>query len=234
VVQETRVTDEGALPLGLFVVADGMGGHANGEQASQLVVQTMRETILPTLRSTEADEMVCADMLHLGVQRANAVLYERNQQQYAMMGTTLTAALVFGTRMYVVSVGDSRTYLYRPSQGLTQITRDHSIVAELVALGAITPDDIYTHPKRNEVTRCLGDQVEVAIDTFIVSLQRGDLILLCSDGLWEMVRDPDMEHIIAPAPRDVEHLAALLIRAALNRGGDDNVSVILVEIASAT
>jgi serine/threonine protein phosphatase PrpC len=233
VVQETRIIDTGPLPLGLFVVADGMGGHANGDQASQLVVQMMRDMVLPALRRTETDEMACADLLHMSVQRANAALYERNQQQDAMMGTTMTAALVFGMRAHIVSVGDSRAYLYRPSQGLRQITRDHSIVAELVTAGIIAPDDMYTHPRRNEVTRCLGDEVEVAIDSFIVPLQREDVLLLCSDGLWEMVRYPDIEEIVALARRDAEHLARLLIQAALNRGGEDNVSVIVMEVASA-
>ncbi len=232
-VQETRITDAEQLPVGLFVVADGMGGHADGQQASQLVIQVLSEMVLPVLRDNGADERMCAHMLYLGVQRANFTLYQRNQQRHAMMGTTMTGVLIFGTRAHIVSVGDSRTYLYRPSKGLAQVTRDHSIVAELVAAKVIAPEAIYTHPKRNEVTRCLGKEAEVEIDTFTVSLQSGDVLLPCSDGLWEMVHDPEIEELVAPFPRDAQHLSELLIQAALNRGGKDNVSVIVVELVSA-
>jgi serine/threonine protein phosphatase PrpC len=217
--------------MGIFVVADGMGGHADGQQASQLVIQVMRETVLPVLRDAGADERMCAHMLYAGVQRANFTLYQRNQQRHAMMGTTMTGAVVFGTRAHIVSVGDSRTYLYRPSKGLAQVTRDHSIVAELVAAKIIAPEEIYTHPKRNEVTRCLGKEAEVEIDTFTVPLQAGDILLPCSDGLWEMVHDPEIEELVASVPRDAQHLSELLIQAALHRGGKDNVSVIVVEVA---
>jgi serine/threonine protein phosphatase PrpC len=231
-VQETRTTKRGSFPVGLFVVADGMGGHADGKLASQLVIQSIRDIILPALRS-EADEMVCAELLHSGVQQANFTLYQRNLERHAMMGTTMTGAIIFGTRAHIVSVGDSRTYLYRPFQGLKQITRDHSLVAELVAAKLITPDEVYTHPRRNEITRCLGDKEEVEIDSFIVPLEVGDILLLCSDGLWEMVRNPDIEELITSSPRQAEQLTELLIQAALNRGGADNVSVVVVCVAEA-
>jgi serine/threonine protein phosphatase PrpC len=231
-VQETRTTKIGSFPVGLFVVADGMGGHADGQLASQLVIQSIRDTILPALRS-EADEMACAELLQSGVQQANFTLYQRNLERHAMMGTTMTGAIVFGTTAHIVSVGDSRTYLYRPLQGLKQITRDHSLVAELVAAKLITPDEVYTHPRRNEITRCLGDNEEVEIDSFIVPLEVGDILLLCSDGLWEMVRDPDIEELITSSPRQAEQLSELLIQAALNRGGADNVSVIVVCVVAA-
>jgi serine/threonine protein phosphatase PrpC len=145
----------------------------------------------------------------------------------------MTGAIVFGTTAHIVSVGDSRTYLYRPLQGLKQITRDHSLVAELVAAKLITPDEVYTHPRRNEITRCLGDNEEVKIDSFIVPLEVGDILLLCSDGLWEMVRDPDIEELITASPRQADQLTELLIQAALNRGGADNVSVIVVCVVAA-
>jgi serine/threonine protein phosphatase PrpC len=167
-------------------------------------------------------------MLHTGVRQANGALYERNQQQPAMMGTTVTAALVFGRRAHIVSVGDSRAYLYRPATGMRQITRDHSLVAALVEAGLITPDEIYTHPKRNELTRCLGNTAEIEIDSFTVPLHIGDRLLLCSDGLWEMVRDSDLSQLMANSAN-----AELFIQAALNRGGDDNVSVIVVTVGPA-
>lgn len=220
------------FPIALVAVADGMGGHANGQQASQTAISVLRDTLLPALRSSDASDMACIEMLHLGVQRANAAIYKQNQTHF-WMGTTLTAALVFGPTAHLVNVGDSRTYLYRPAEGLCRVTRDHSLVEELVAAGLIEPADVYTHPYRNQLTRCLGNEAEVAIDSFTVPLCVGDVLLLCSDGLWEMVRDSDIEHMVAPSPRDAQHLAQLLIQAALNRGGKDNVSVITVELARA-
>jgi serine/threonine protein phosphatase PrpC len=225
--QETRKTGTGQFPVGLFAVADGMGGHADGQQASQTTIQLLRDTVRPALWSNEADDVACIELLHLGIQRANTALYQHNQKQ-EWMGTTITAALVFGATAHIVNVGDSRTYLYRPSQGLTRITRDHSVVEELAEAGIITRDDVYTHPKRNQLCRCLGDNETVELDTFTVPLQHGDVLLLCSDGLWEMVRDPDIEQIIAASASHAEALATMLIQAALNRGGADNVSVVVV------
>jgi serine/threonine protein phosphatase PrpC len=149
------------------------------------------------------------------------------------MGTTMTAALVVGATAIVANVGDSRTYLYREPQGLTKITHDHSVVASLVDAGIIKPDDIYTHPKRNQIYRSLGEKPTVDIDSFKVSLLPGDKLLLCSDGLWDMVRDPEIQRLMsAPAP-DPSMTGKGLIQAALDGGGEDNVSVIVVSFSEA-
>jgi serine/threonine protein phosphatase PrpC len=232
VIEESHVAKGQQFPIALVAIADGMGGHANGQQASQTAISILRDTLLPALRSSETSEMACIELLHIGVQRANAALYEQNKTHF-WMGTTLTAALIFGATAHLVNVGDSRTYLYRPAEGLCRVTHDHSLVEELVAAGLIESADIYTHPYRNQLTRCLGNEAEVKIDSFTALLSGGDVLLLCSDGLWEMVRDPDIEHMVAPSPRNAQHLAQLLIQAALNRGGKDNVSVIVVERARA-
>ena len=145
------------------------------------------------------------------------------------MGTTLTAALVIGSKSYVVNVGDSRTYMYRRGKGLSQITRDHSLVARLVASGLITSDDIYTHPERNLVERGLGDRRSVEVDCFTVDLLARDWLLLCSDGLWEMVRDPEIERIMKKEG-DPSQMSDLLVQAALKGGGVDNVSVIVARV----
>jgi len=145
------------------------------------------------------------------------------------MGTTLTAALVIDMKAHIVNVGDSRTYLFRDSAGLIQITHDHSLVASLVAFGQITPDEVYTHPERSKVYRCLGHDLDLKVDTFSVELSPRDTLLLCSDGLWEMVRDPSIERIIRNG--DSPHITAdRLIQAALRGGGVDNVSAILVQV----
>jgi serine/threonine protein phosphatase PrpC len=171
-------------------------------------------------------------LLSAGVQHANHVVYERNQQQHTVMGTTMTAALVIETTASVAHVGDSRLYLYRPSAGLAQITRDHSMVAALVTAGVIEPDEIYTHPYRNQIYRSLGQKATVEVETASVPLAAGDILLVCSDGLWEMVRDQQIAAILStpmPTPTDTAHA---LIQAALAGGGADNVSAIVAEVST--
>jgi protein phosphatase len=142
------------------------------------------------------------------------------------MGTTFTMALVAGDRAIVGNVGDSRTYLFRDGR-LRRITRDHSLVQRLVDLGQIAEDDIYSHPQRNAVLRSLGDRSEIEIDVFTERLRPGDALLLCSDGQWEMTRDPDMERLLA-REEPPQAVCEALVAAANQAGGEDNIAVILV------
>ncbi|GCE14602.1 PP2C family protein-serine/threonine phosphatase [Tengunoibacter tsumagoiensis] len=235
-IQGVRMTDRGPMPAGLFVVADGMGGHANGREASRSAIHSISDVIVPALlrdvsgRGSEEEEHIFADMLKDGVHRANLAIYRRNRDLPQMMGTTVTSALIVDNTAYVVNVGDSRTYLYRASEGLQQVTRDHSVVARLVESGAILPDDIYTHPQRNQIYRCLGEHASVEIDSFIVHLKPDDILILCSDGLWEMVRDGAIEKIVASAAHNPSQISSILVHAALSRGGVDNISVVVVGI----
>jgi serine/threonine protein phosphatase PrpC len=220
--------------FGLFVVADGMGGHANGEDASRLAIQTIINYLLPRVaESTPRSGDVYTQLLGEGVQEANLAVHQNNMEQRADMGTTITATLLVDTTAYVANVGDSRTYIYRPGEGLRKITTDHSVVASLVEAGIIKPDDIYTHPKRHQIYRSLGEKPGVEIDTFTVQLQRGDKLLLCSDGLWDMVRDPKIEAVIKQPDPNSALTADALIQAALDGGGEDNVSVIVVHMTDA-
>jgi|SRR5579884_758210 len=222
-----------ATPYALLMVADGMGGQGHGQEASQLAIQSLAAYVAgcASLRQGSAEALLA--LLRAGVQYANQVVYERNLQQQTVMGTTITAALVAGATAYVAHVGDSRLYLYRKSAGLLQVTHDHSVVAKLVAEGRIEPDDIYTHPWRNQIYRSLGNDASVEVDSYILPLVANDILLLCSDGLWEMVRDWQIAAIItAPMPTSTDTVHAL-ISAALAGGGEDNISAIVARVSNA-
>ena len=233
-VQGTRTTDTGPEPAGLFIVADGMGGHAHGQEASRMAIQVLSDTVIPVLMRGSERDINFLELLREGAHRANLAIYQRNREQENMMGTTLTAALMVGNTAYIINVGDSRTYHYRKSEGLAPITRDHSVVARLVEKGAITSDEVYTHPKRNQIYRCLGDRATVDVDSFTISLYTGDVLLLCSDGLWEMVRDSDMQSIIETSLPHPIHISKHLTQAALDHGGADNISIIVVHVTASS
>jgi protein phosphatase len=170
--------------------------------------------------------------LNDAIEQANRAVhdYALHRPQEAMgAGSTVTMVLIKGLRAYVVNVGDSRTYLLR-NGNITQITRDHSVVAELVAAGQITPQEAFDHPHANLITRCLGFLEDVEADIDVHPLQSGDCLLLCSDGLWETVRDTDvMAHIIETAP-SLEDAAYQLVDAANHAGGRDNIAVGLLRV----
>ena len=220
-------------PFALLMVADGMGGHEHGQEASQLAIKSLVTYVSGSLHSQQKRTGDFLSLLREGVEHANCAVYERNQELRTKMGTTMTVCLVVDTTAYVAHVGDSRCYLYHKPTGLTQITQDHSVVAALVAAGVIQPEDIYTHPSRNLIYRCLGEKSHLEVDTFTVQLASGDTLLLCSDGLWEMVRDQQIAAILTtpiPTPSDTAHT---LIQAALAGGGEDNVSAIVARVSNA-
>ena len=231
----TRQQKLAAMPIGLYIVADGMGGQAEGERASKEATRLISKRVLEDLVLGSLDDNVTAEVLaspqewiRQAVVAANAALYERVQASGVHMGTTITLALLIGDTAYIANVGDSRTYLLR-DKTLRPLTIDHSVVASLALAGLIQPDEVYTHPRRNELYRSLGDKPQVEVDTFTEQLRPGDQLLLCSDGLWEMVRDPQIRDILLKAASPQAACRAL-VRAANDGGGVDNITAIVVRI----
>lgn len=220
--------------IGVYVVTDGMGGHASGEIASRMAIQRILHTVTDRLIQAHIPEPAdenghppYAALLADAVRDANQAILEAAAKNNSDMGATVTAALLVGATAYIANVGDSRTYLYRNDE-LTPITVDHSLVARLVAVGMIDRNEVYTHPQRNQVYRALGNAPDMEVDTFVHDLEPGDHLLLCSDGLWEMVRDHDMAAVLREAASPQEACDALVDRAKEN-GGEDNISVIVVQ-----
>lgn len=233
-----RVHESIAAPAGVFIVADGMGGHANGQGASKMTIgiiaeRIVRELLMPPLsneKSGEAPPQMEEDnyvaLVRGAIEDANAALCQANQRDKSDMGSTLTGFMMVGDHAYIFNVGDSRSYLVRDGN-LHQLTIDHSLVGQMVAGGLIEPDDVYTHPQRSQIYRSIGDKLNVQIDVFKQQVYPGDILLSCSDGLWEMVRNPQIADILVNAP-DPQAACARLIEAANTNGGEDNVSAVVV------
>lgn len=202
----------------LFVVADGMGGHRAGEVASDLAVNT-----LAAVCQKRAD----LGVLEKAVLQANGAILLRAQGSDACkgMGTTLTALWAGQRHAFIAHVGDSRAYRLR-SGVFTQLTQDHSIVAELMRKGILTPDEAKRHPYRNVITRALGTNANVQVDTLELDRRKGDMYLLCSDGLTGMVEDAKMLTCLQTMALD--QAADELLKSALDAGGTDNISFILI------
>jgi serine/threonine protein phosphatase PrpC len=229
-----RVHEGHTLPFGVFVVADGLGGHASGHRASRLVVNVLAHTILRQVAlpvvgmpvDSPVDESRLASILRDAVEAANSSLCAANRESGMDAGSTVVAALIYGETAYIANVGDSRAYLHDTS-GLRRLTNDHSLVQQLVSAGMIQPDEVYTHPQRNQIFRSLGDEPDVNVDLFVQQLKPGTSLLLCSDGLWEMVRDPEIETLLREET-DPQAACDALIVAANEGGGDDNVTAVIV------
>ena len=207
----------------LFVVADGMGGAQAGEVASRLAAAAFREF-------HEADELDPERRLEAIIQEANRRIFDRarTDTQATGMGTTVTASLVGEERISIGHVGDSRAYRVRGGV-LEQLTDDHSLVADLVRSGRLSPEEADTHPQRSVITRALGTDPEVDVDTFTIDVETDDIFLLCSDGLTTMVEDERILAVVRDA-KSLENAARSLVKEANRRGGEDNVTVILFRL----
>ena len=212
----------------VYLVADGMGGCNAGEVASSSAIEAFLEHFWKEMQHAENEDL--PDLLTGAMTEANRVVYEKSnsEREFAEMGTTMVAAAVRGDKVYVSHVGDSRAYLFRKN-ALMLLTTDHSYVMELVKTGMITKEEAVDHPKRNIITRAIGIRDFVEADTTIRPVKQGDLLLLCTDGLSGMLRDIEIGEILE-RKMPVEDKAKLLVAEANRKGGQDNISLILVEI----
>lgn len=212
----------GNLP-NLFVVADGMGGHKAGDLASRLCVETLVKAL------SEAQLVTPVSLLNDAINKANEEVFFSASQNpdYEGMGTTLVAATISENCLYVANIGDSRCYI--AGDRMVQITEDHSYVEELVRKGELTREEVRNHPRKNVITRALGTNYRVFADVFEVELQEGDMILLCSDGLTNMVENEEIYEIIKRKDLTLSEKGELLINRANEYGGKDNISVVLVK-----
>ena len=212
----------GKLP-NLFLVADGMGGHKAGDLASRYTVETLTDSI----KNSASDNPIT--IINDAIVEANTKLLEKaaESEQYTGMGTTLVVCTIIGESMYVANVGDSRLYLY--DGRLSQITRDHSLVAEMVALGKLGRDEARRHEKKNVITRAIGGAKEIMADFFEAELTAGNRIIMCSDGLSIMVEDEEIERVLA-SDIPIEDKTKQLLGRANENGGKDNIAVVIIEL----
>jgi protein phosphatase len=219
-------------PVGLFVVADGMGGHEGGEIASGMLVRVMARLAanewLSRLTSRAGDIPDNGEWLSGAIQEGNDRVFEMTQQAGYGMGTTVVAALVVGDRGHIAHVGDSRAYRVNAA-GIERLTTDHSLVESLVVANQISREQARDHPQANVIYRTIGDRPQVAIDINPIHLARGDALLLCSDGLTGMLADETI-HRLAAGATSPQAACDALIDAANEAGGEDNSTVILIKL----
>ena len=210
---------------GLFLVADGMGGHENGEWASAAIAEAISSVVLPP--DFDAASQAVAEALH----GANAVIYAEAQSRGLQMGSTAVALLVRDERFAILWVGDSRAYLRRDGQ-LIQMSHDHTQVQEMIDRGLLTPEDAEGHPMSHILARAMGVRAHVEVDVITDETEPGDVFLLCSDGLTARVEPREIEAVLGDA--DADSRARRLVGMTLERGAPDNVTVITVGIRQTT
>jgi PPM family protein phosphatase len=227
----TLVSDDRHIPFGLYIIADGMGGHKNGEVASAIAVRSVAShvnrnifTPLFSISDTQPESSV-QEVLHEAVLEAHQTILNQSLGG----GTTLTAALILGDQLTISHVGDSRAYIINPDGSMEALTRDHSLVMRLEELGQITREEAAVHPQRNVLYRALGQGDPFDPDIITAPLPHNGFLLICSDGLWGVLEQSHIQKLITTNP-DMEEACRKLIEAANDAGGPDNISAILVRV----
>lgn len=214
--------------IGIFAIADGMGGHKKGEVASQLAVENIIEIFNENLSKNGVLKTdYIDDLIKQAYNTVNSMIYEKAKEDttFEGMGTTLTMAIVYEGKAYISNVGDSRCYIYSDSV-LEKITSDHSIVEEYVKANIITEEEARVHPDRNKITRAVGTEPVVVVDIFEKDVKKGDIILLATDGLTGAVDKSDIENVLS-IDKDAELMSEELVKLANDKSGKDNVTVII-------
>lgn len=215
------VPEKEGFPL-LFAVADGMGGHAAGAVASNLLVEKLKNF------DREVKPERALEELRRAIEQANLGVYEESEQDRSLrgMGTTLVAALLLGSKYIAANIGDSRMYCF-DGEHLETVTTDHSLVEQLVRVGAITREEARQHPQRNIITRAVGVSPLVDVDLFEREWKTGDILVLCSDGLHGAVSEEDLISVLSSG-NSLESMCDILVQLALDFGGTDNITVVLI------
>jgi len=227
------------LRHGLAILADGMGGYKAGEVASALAVTIILHDVVAGLKNGPGgdprNEINRASVLRKAINHANADIYAmaHTEAECQGMGTTVVTSLVYGDKITIGNVGDSRLYRLRAGE-LRQLTKDHSLIQELIDRGLYSPEEAAAHAPKNLVTRALGLELEVDIDIFEEKIERGDIYLLCSDGLNDMVPDDEILLILSKYSANLLQAAEELVRQANSYGGLDNISVVLLRVMETT
>jgi protein phosphatase len=221
--------------LNLYVVADGMGGHLGGEFASKMAVSTVEEVVqrlsdsdVTQIRGVNTQDIPYGERLRFAIKEAGRRIFDQALYDETLkgMGTTTVATLINDNKAFIANVGDSRGYLIRNGK-IEQVTEDHSLVGEQVKAGILSADDARGHRLKNIITRSVGYQEEVESDLSEKTLKPGDKILLCSDGLSNLVEDKDIQEIVNQYP--LNEACERLVDLANSRGGDDNITIILIQ-----
>ena len=210
----------------LFILADGMGGYNGGEVASSLATQSVKSYILNNFNKIEHDKETILKLIKNAVEYANMVVYEKskNEKELEGMGTTIEVCLIYNNKVYIGHVGDSRVYRLR-KEFFRKLTKDHSYVEQLVEDGTISKEEAYNHPKKNMLTKALGCTAFVEPDCLVKGFLKGDILLMSSDGLTNMIKDEEIYNIIKNSPENA--VDELIEKANLN-GGYDNITVIII------
>ena len=212
--------------LQIFIVADGMGGYKGGEIASRLAVETSKNYIINTFDSIEHDRESILKLVKSAIEYANLVVYEKSKESQDLenMGTTIDICLIIGNKVYIGHVGDSRVYRKR-RDFFRKLTTDHSYVQKLVSDGTITKEEAYNHPKKNMLIKALGCSSYVEPDVMVKGFLKDDVLLMCSDGLTNMLKDEKIVEIINENP---EKACNILVDKANEQGGYDNITAIII------
>jgi protein phosphatase len=213
----------------LFIVADGMGGHSSGDVASNTAIEIISNYIFEKYNA-KMSEQELYDLIKSSIRIANSVIFteSKKNENLAGMGTTVVLCLIQNNTAVFANVGDSRAYIIKNNE-INKLTIDHSIVEELVINGSITKEEAKTHPHKNIITRALGGDIDIKIDLYYEHINQGDIIILCSDGLSNMLKDDEIMDIVCSNKNNTQEKAEYLVKQANENGGLDNITAIIIE-----